>query len=252
MAKWTEPELEIMDKYFTNTWTLQTLAMRINKVNPDRTFEAVARKQRRMREELNLSKHKERFLDSLRVGYFDIEATNLSANYGHVLCWYIKPHGSNKFDKGVVTRKELVEDYTFDKRIIKELLEAFQNYDILYTHYGGDRRYDLPYIRTRALLWGYEDLLPKRGEKFIRDTWVIARNKLKLSNNRLDTVAEALNLSGDGAEKTRITPHHWLRASVGEKKALQYVEEHNRIDVILLEQIMNKLKYIENPTLTSM
>lgn len=245
--RWTEEELDLLHKFFNNSWRLPTLAMRIQKVNPDRTFEAISRQVRRYRSD-GASRPKERFMDSLRIGYLDIEATNLNANYGYMLCWYIKPKGSNEFDKSVIKKSEIM-NHTFDKRIVKELLEAMKKYDILYAHYGADWRYDLPYIRTRALSHGFEELLPKRDQVFIRDTWSIARSKLKLTSNRLDTIAEALYVND--VKKTRLEPMQWIKGQVGDKEALSYIEEHNMNDVIILEKIHDKLKYVENQTLTS-
>jgi len=241
-------EVDLIHSYFAGTMTMMSLYERIIHIRPDRTYCGLITKINRLR----LAGHrkpKEQALSLLRTGYLDIEATNLEANFGHILTWVIKVKGEEKYDMGIITKKEIF-DYEFDKRIVKELLMAFANYDIIYTHYGADRRFDLPFIRTRALYWGMGDLLPKHAEKYIMDTWPIAKNKLKLHSNRLDVIARALNIKD--VEKTALEPEIWQLARVGEPKALKYVLDHNKKDAQLLELVHEKLACVERPIYRSM
>ncbi len=237
--KWSKEELLEVERYLKTTITLPTLFARIFKINPERTYEAVAHKVRRIRDG---EKYKETAMSTLRVGYLDIEATDLETPPGFILSWYIKKAGKNEYKYGIITKKEIFNE-DFDKRIVKELLLAIQNdFDILYTHYGSDWRFDVPYIRTRAIIHGLEDLLPRRMEKIIRDTWPIARCKLRLPNNRLDTIGDAL---GVATKKTPLSLNTWQKAMVGNKEALEYVRQHNKRDVDLLEEVHKKLGLIE-------
>jgi uncharacterized protein YprB with RNaseH-like and TPR domain len=183
-------------------------------------------------------------LSRLRVGYLDIEATNLNADFGIILSWFIKKEGRNEYDSSVITRDEILS-YKFDYRVVKELLAALDNYDVLYVHYGSDRRFDIPYIRSRAYALGLENSLPKRMEKFILDTYPIARNKLKLHSNRLDSIANALQIKG--VKKTPLNPEKWRLAAYGNKEALDYIALHNKRDVQLLERVHKKLRIVERP-----
>jgi len=66
----------------------------------------------------------------------------------------------------------------------------------------------------------------------------MARRALCISRNRLANVTEHLI----GATlKTRIDPHHWIMALQGNAKALAYILDHCKRDVLDLERIYNKL-----------
>ena len=123
-----------------------------------------------------------------------------------------------------------------------------KNYDVLYTHYGSDRRFDIPFIRTRAFVHGMEDKLPRYMEQFIMDTYPIARNKLKLYSNRLGAIASTLKIKNI---KTSLDPNIWVLASVGHPESLNYIVDHNKKDVILLENVYKRLRKIDKPIFRS-
>src|SRR3990167_5447331 len=225
--QWSEDEILQMEKYFSTGIGEMTLYQRLHKLNPKRTYEAMMRQIRRMKEK-GYAKNKNIALEKLRIGYLDIETTGLNANFDYIVSWCIKPEGSNKFDYGIITKKEICDDYTFDKRLVIELCKSFENYDVLYTHFGSDRKFDVPFIRTRAYDWKLEHLLPNYMEAFIMDTWPIARNKLKLHSNRLDVIADLLDIK---TKKTKVLPRIWREAKVGRANALNYVFDHNKKDV---------------------
>jgi len=225
-----------------------TLFQRLIAINPARSYEGMTRELRRLRKEEGKQKIKDAAIQRLRVGYLDIETSNLKADFGIILSWYIKAAGEDHYDFSIINKKELFE-YKFDRRVVRELLGAFKNYDILYVHYGSDMRFDIPFIRTRAFEHGFERLLPRPMEKFIIDTYPIARHKLKLHSNRLDSIADMLRVP---ITKTVISPRKWNLARVGHPGALRYVAEHNKRDVQILEGVHQKLKAIERPIYRSM
>jgi len=245
---WTQPELELFEQYFKCKWRTTTLAERIHRVNPRRPYESITRRVRRMRGKGFVRNH-EQTAAKLRIGYFDIETTNLDADFGMMLCWCIKPRGRKDIDFGMVTKEELF-NLEWDKRITAELLATFNKYDILYTHWGADRRFDLPFIRTRAYKHNLQDGLPDKDEKFIRDTWPIARCKLKLSRNSLERIASALNIGS--VKKTFLDPDKLMRARYGSETDLDWILLHCKRDVQLLERVHRKLEKVENPNLRSM
>lgn len=245
---WSDAEYLEFQRYFRTSIMLTTLWKRIQAINSSRSYESMTREVRRWRKK-GFEKNSEIAMRRLKVGYLDIEATNLQASFGHMLSWYIKRQGKNEYDFAVITKKE-IDDHDFDKRLTAELLDAFGNYDVLYTHYGADRRFDLPFIRTRAIIHGMGNRLPKQGEKFIMDTWPIARNKLRLHNNRLETIAISLGIRG--VKKTPLDPLLWTKARIGDPDSLEYVALHNKRDVQLLERVHRKLEPIERPIYRSM
>lgn len=241
--KWTKEEDKLIQNYFRNKVTQATLYQNIHKINPHRTFDAIARKIRRYKDS-GEKRLKDKAWENLRVGYLDIESTGLKGNFAYMLTWYIKKANKDEYDYSIITKKEIFDE-KFDKRLVEELLEAFNNYDILYTHYGSDRRFDMPFIRTRVYKHGLEEKFPEYMEKFLLDTYPIARNKLKLHSNRLESIAETLNIKN--VRKTKLMGEIWMSATVGNPKALEYIALHNKRDVQLLERVHKKLKHIERP-----
>lgn len=172
-----------------------------------------------------------------KVGFLDIEASNLDANFGIMLTYCIKDGNSNKIYSGVIS-KEDINKYEADKtdtRVLKQCIEDMLKFDRLVAHYG--KRFDFPFIRTRALICGVD--FPDFGSIFIDDTWIWAKYKLKLNSNRLDTIATTLFGESD---KTHLQYKYWVGGIRGDKKSLDYILKHNKIDVLELEKIYNKLK----------
>ena len=172
-----------------------------------------------------------------KIGFLDIETSNLDANWGIILSYCIKDRDSDKIYFEVINEKDIKKyphDQT-DKRIVARIIKDLKQYDRIVTHYG--RRFDIPYIRTRALIM--EIPFPFFGSIQNDDTWCISRKKLKLNSNRLATIEKAL--LGEGT-KTHLEPKYWIAGARGNKRALDYILDHNKRDVIALEKIWLKLK----------
>lgn len=243
---WSSKEEDVLTKYFSGGITQLTLYKNLLKVNPNRTYEAMKHRIRKMREDGHIQP-KDAALNKLRVGYLDIEASDLRADWGYMLTWYIKTEGKKEYLSGRITQKEVLRG-EFDKRITKELLDALKSYDVVWTHYGSDFRFDMPYIRTRALVNGFGAAIPQKAELYVKDTYPLVKKKLKLQSNRLANVSEVLGIK---EKKSPVTPRMWQLARIGDKKALDYVDEHNKRDVEVLELVHQKLKCIDNTPYTS-
>lgn len=168
-----------------------------------------------------------------KIGFLDIEASGLKANFGIMLSYCIKPQGKKKILFDIINAKDMRRG-TLDKRIVKKCVEDMSNFHRLVTHYG--TRFDVPFLRTRALYWDLD--FPEYGEIMHTDIYYYARRLLCLSSNRQGTIAETI-LHED--IKTRISPKYWIQALQGEKKALDYILDHNKRDVIQLEKNYEKL-----------
>lgn len=167
-----------------------------------------------------------------RVAFLDIEATNLKADFGIAICWVIRPAKKKTFIERCITQKELKT--CLDENVIRELIKTLPRFDRVIAHYGS--RFDLPYLRSRALNLGLE--FPEYKSLWQTDTWRIARNRLCISSNRLGNIA---NLLGIKQQKTRITSYHWIKALTGRQESLDYILKHCRIDVEVLQKVYNKL-----------
>lgn len=168
-----------------------------------------------------------------KLGFFDIECSNLKANFGIIFSYSFKVAGKKKYYEGVVTKKEMNEG-VLDKRVVWDCINDMLRFDRIVGHYS--TKFDVPYIRTRALYWGLE--FPLFGEVRHTDTYYMARAKLCLHSNRQNVIAETLH---GYSHKTKIDPKHWIMALQGNEEALKYISKHNRIDVIELEKNYDKL-----------
>lgn len=164
----------------------------------------------------------------------DIEASNLAADFGIVLTF-----GSKVVGKGKVSVLNIL-DYpgkdliARERNMLKDISEIMLSVDVWLYHFGV--YYDLPFINTRLLYHGLPVLPPNFAAI---DTWRISRNRLKLRNNRLITISEFL---GTEDEKNAIKPEQWIRALGGHRPSMDYIVEHNRRDVLVLEEIYNRLR----------
>lgn len=175
-----------------------------------------------------------------RVGFLDIEASNLKANFGIILCWCIKPAGQEETISDVITKTDLTSGVT-DGRIVESCIKTMRQFDTLIGHYSS--RYDFPFIRTRALMLGLD--FPSYGEIQQIDTYDMAKRTLCLHSNRQAVIAEALN---GKTEKTSLDFHYWIEGLQGNKKALEYILNHCKHDVNDLEKDYNKLaKFVKMP-----
>ena len=167
-----------------------------------------------------------------RILFFDIESTNLAANFGTILCIGWKWHGSK------VCRVPTIldtggKDCLDDKGLVKKFAEVYNTAD--YTCGWYSSRFDIPMIRTKLL----KHRLPPLAPIPHLDLWRTARYKLKLHSNRLQVVQEFLGTTHD---KTPIHFDDWLKAAVGDRKALAHVRKHCELDVRVLEEVFDIMR----------
>ena len=163
-----------------------------------------------------------------KIGYLDIETSNLHASFGICLCYAIKVKGQDEILSRVVTKNEL--STCLDYKVIKSCIDSLRKFDRIITYYGS--RFDIPFLRTRAISLGLE--FPEYWEFVHNDMYYAARNRLRLHSNRLDVVCRTI--FGD-TEKTRLEPDKWIKALMGDKGALDYILDHCQKDTSELEKV---------------
>ena len=173
------------------------------------------------------------WLDYENAIILDLETTDFSADIGIMLSWAIKPVGG-KVVSDVITKEELFNG-KFDQRICRSLVSELEKADAVITYFGTG--FDNVFLRTRCLILGID--FPLYGTIHHYDVYYTARSKLKLHSKRLDSVARAL---GCDSQKTPVDISVWQKARWGDKAALDYVLEHNELDVLVLEEVYNKLR----------
>lgn len=168
----------------------------------------------------------------IKIGYFDIETDNLFADFGTILSWCVKEREGG-ITSAVITKDELFSGYS-DYRLVRDLIKELDSYDVIVGY--NSTNFDLPYVRAKALHYDLPFLA--YGELFHWDLYYTVKSKLRLSRKSLDNACDYLGIVG----KTPIEKDVWRAAKYGEPKALEYVLEHNKGDVVILEELHNKLE----------
>lgn len=146
---------------------------------------------------------------------------------GYVLCWAAKWADS---DNIMFDRISQPED---DEAIIKSMWNLLDEADIVCCHNA--LGFDIPTLNARFAYYG---MLPPSPYKVV-DTLQIAKKVFKFPSNRLESLAHYLNVD-------RKMKHSgfdlWVRVMRGDEDAWQEMEEYNRTDVKVLEQVYMKLR----------
>jgi uncharacterized protein YprB with RNaseH-like and TPR domain len=166
---------------------------------------------------------------------FDLETTSLNADFGVLLCSVIKPsHGKAVILRADQINKKWDTKRSDDSAIVKATCEELNKYDCWVAHNGA--RFDVPFLRTRIAKWR----LPPLVDAKLIDPVQLARNKLKLSYNGLERIADFLGVN----TKTTVDGQKWLEAALdGNRKAMGYIVEHCVEDVLMLEKIVDSVKH---------
>lgn len=182
-----------------------------------------------------------------KVGYLDIETSNFSASFGVVVTWCIKEDGGNILE-GFLNEKDFQnEEGHYDKRIMQECVDAMLLFDKLVVYWGKDRRFDIPFLRTRAVSMGID--FPLYQERLVNDAYDIVKNKFKFGRNSLFAACSQL---GIGSKDTPMSPQVWVDAVVGRKpEAIQQILQHNREDVVSTEALWHRISSFANTPKTS-
>jgi len=188
--------------------------------------------------------------DIEQIGYVDIEATNLKAEVGHILsiCNVVR---DTKYKKAVdarvyrISKEELDSalrkgEMNPDKRIIEEFFEDTLDCQYLVGHwFNGYKRFDMPFLRTRAFLMNIDNKIPNYGYWRFGDTWRLGSKTINALNNKLDRYGHILGASKD---KTHLSGQQWWLAAHGVKKGMDYVVDHNIKDCHITMDVHMKLE----------
>lgn len=179
-----------------------------------------------------------------KILLWDLECSNLSANFGHIICGGIKELGSKNPVKlySITDSKQWKPSRPSDKNLVKDIRDHLSTGDMFVTWYGG--RFDIPFLNTRLLLHGYAPLPPIPHV----DGWRVAKDRLRLNSNRLASVSAFLGLQ----DKTPLLGPTWQYAAAGDPESIRYVKKHCARDVLVLEEAYKRiLPLISNhPNLT--
>lgn len=182
-----------------------------------------------------------------KVGFLDIETSNFSASFGVVVTWSIKEENGKIYDGFLRDEDFDVGKGNYDKRILAECVDAMMMFDRLVVYWGKDRRFDIPFLRTRAVSMGVG--FPLYQENIVTDLYDVVKNKFKFGRNSLYAACSQLGIA---SKDTPLTPQTWMDATIGrDKKAMKLILAHNHEDVISTEALWHRINSFANLTKTS-
>jgi DNA polymerase elongation subunit (family B) len=149
---------------------------------------------------------------------------------GYVLCWSAKWFGTD----------ELMFDSVFQSkpRIMLKRIHALLDEADAIVHYNGNS-FDIPTLNKEFLL---NKITPPSPAKQI-DLLNTARSRFRFVSNKMDYVAQALNLG----KKKSTTFELWVQCMNKDAAAWKKMEEYNKEDVLILERIYREfLPWIKN------
>lgn len=127
-----------------------------------------------------------------------------------------------------------------DKFLLEQFIEVLNEADLIVAHNGD--RYDLKFIKTRALFHGLPMLI--NYPQF--DTLKVAKKKFMFNSNKLDYISEYLGFGN----KIKTSMSLWDDIILKKcPKAMNEMLKYCDMDVILLEKVYDKLVSWENPKL---
>lgn len=125
-----------------------------------------------------------------------------------------------------------------DSRIIYKLYDLYEDADAIVMHNG--KKFDHKVIQTRGTYFGYGRLPTVK----ILDTLEIAKQKLRLPSNKLDSIGNYFNL---GRKIDTGGIELWKKVQQGDKQAMQDMVTYCQQDVNLLKSVFHKLVHLGIP-----
>jgi uncharacterized protein YprB with RNaseH-like and TPR domain len=177
-----------------------------------------------------------------KIGYFDIESSNLSSDFGTVLCYAIK-HKDGLISNSLTPQE--IKDGIYDKRLLTDLCKDLRKFHRIITWYG--YKFDIPFVRSRAML--HKLGFPLYKEVYHTDAYQRAKVLIRtLHSKRLGVVA---SFYGIKAKEHPLNPTIWLRCLSGDQEALNFVQMHCNEDTASLEAVWKRLAPYQRLTKSS-
>ena len=192
-----------------------------------------------------------------KIGYLDIETSGLTANFDIMISYAILVRNTQTEQTetryGVINKKDVEfamkkrDADLIDKRILELLLDDMSDIDCLIGHWFiGKHRHDIPFVRTRCAINKVSGFPHHRMVRY-GDTQKWGSLIHRLSSNGLAVIADAYGVS---TKKTPVKSKDWKLACLGDKKALEYILDHNIKDVKMTAKIHKHMEeYVALPAI---
>jgi len=168
-----------------------------------------------------------------RILFWDVETTNLKADFGRMLCFAYQWSDEKRINLETIRDTKAFkngkpwEDGELIRKAHKVLIQA----DGLVHHFGD--RFDLKFFKTRLIELGL--YFPPVHTV---DTWKVAKKHLLLQSNRMANIADFLG----GEQKTGIKKREWVKSNGYHEPSLKKLEAYCKQDVKTLRGVYEKLK----------
>ena len=170
-----------------------------------------------------------------RILMWDIEAEDLKADWGEMICYAIKPLGEEPYAVSTLDFRKRRRTYLdWDKEVVRQAVKDLSEADAVVTWYGW--RSDRRFLNARCAYYGFDPIPPSLPHI---DCWRTAKDHMGLSSNRLNNVQDFFKLA---TEKTPLEKDTWRKARRGHRDSSKYVVDHCLADVIVLEEAYLKLR----------
>lgn len=177
--------------------------------------------------------------DQVKTCFFDFEMSNLSADFGQLLCGCFCHYDPGRKDGVGRVETFQLRDYKVkrwdDRSLALQLRDKLQEFDLVVSWNG--IKFDIPFLNTRLERYGDREV--KLSHHL--DLMYTARFKLRLSNASLDNVSRYLNVDDT---KTKMDPSQWVKAMGGHTASYKYIIKHCILDVKVLAQVYHKTKHL--------
>ena len=142
-----------------------------------------------------------------------------------LISWTAKQLFSSQVMTDVLTPEEAIDKN--DNRIVNSAWKVLEDSNVLIGH--NLRRFDLRYLNTRFLM---NNLKPPSPFQVI-DTYEVAKRNFLFPSNKLDYLGTLIRNKG----KLKTDFELWKQCIEGDSQALKNMQEYNKEDVLLLEEV---------------
>lgn len=151
--------------------------------------------------------------------------------------WYILSWAAKWRDSKEVLYQDVRNNLEKDERkILSRIWSLMDKADFIVAHNGS--HFDYKKLKARFIYYGFKPISPVK----VIDTKTIAYKKFGFTSNKLEYLAEHLNLPIKKSKHTEFEGFDlWKECLNKNPKAWEVMEEYNKRDVLVLEELYNKL-----------
>jgi hypothetical protein len=205
-------------------------------------------------EAYEVQQEQKRILNGPRIAIFDLEtAAALSYTFGRnkqfiseagikqeggwIICAGVRYYGQPPETTKMLYNKQDIKG-AHDGSVVESLYQVYKESDAVLAHFGSG--FDHPMLQNRSLVHGFGPLPSVK----VLDTLKIAKKKLRLPTNKLDTIGSYFQL---GRKLQHSGIGLWKDVQEGSEEALAIMLDYCEQDVNLLYDVYDTMKSLGHP-----